>query len=349
MKKTIVTFLMFLCVSLVACSEKSNGQPRSAGNGSSSPSPSRLPEDMPENFDYSKLMHSEQGTCGVKGGVYFKYLLIEDIIVGKSERGKDLLAEVRVALSSDRKFVAHYEEKEVEEYTATGYTHKRDKSRIISGYWFLDDQTMVIGDLLRIKAKMVDNRVKASAVFLRDVITSHISGMTANGVMVWSTSPGAKSYREVCPRVESQLGNFVGFASQNDPESIKMSSLQLVQGQQFKTGSFYVNDMQVFLHKGGSFHLLLSGVDMNDATRTLKHYVVEESYWERTTSNKLNFYIGALLKKTDGGARLCLTKDLYYITPMNEMIDFPMEEGKCVDLEFHASNYSLDDLTGNYR
>ncbi|MBX2988851.1 MAG: hypothetical protein KF802_13250 [Bdellovibrionaceae bacterium] len=165
MKKAIVTFLMFLCVSLVACSEKSNGQPRFAGNGSPSSSPNSLPEDVPENFDYSKLMHSEQGTCGVKGGVYFKYLLIEDIIVGKSERGKDVLAEVRVALSPDRKFVAHYEEKEVEEYTATGYTHKRDKSRFISGYWFLDDQTMVIGDLLRVKAKMVDNRVKASAVF----------------------------------------------------------------------------------------------------------------------------------------------------------------------------------------
>lgn len=62
MKKAIVTFLMFLCVSLVACSEKSNGQPRFAGNGSPSPSPNSLPEDVPENFDYSKLMYSEQGT-----------------------------------------------------------------------------------------------------------------------------------------------------------------------------------------------------------------------------------------------------------------------------------------------
>lgn len=309
MKKAIVTFLMFLCVSLVACSEKSNGQSQSAGTGNPAPAPSRLPDYVPERFDYNKLMYAEQGTCGVKGGVYFKYLLIEDAIVGKSERGNDLLAEVRVVLTSDRKFVAQYEEKEVESYTATGYTHKRDKSRIISGYWFLDDQTMIVGDLLKIKARTVDNRVKASAVFLRDVIAPNISGMTANGVMVWSTSPGTKSYREVCPTVDSQLGNFAGFASQNDPESIKMSSLQLVQGQQFKTGSFHVNDMQLFLHKGGSFHLLLSGVDMNDPTRTLKHYVVEESYWERATSNKLNFYIGALLKKANGGARLCLTKD----------------------------------------
>jgi len=349
MKKTIVTFLMFLCVSLVACSEKSNGQSQSAGTGNPTPGPSRLPDYVPEKFDFSKLMYAEQGTCGVKGGVYFKYLLIEDAIVGKSERGNDLLAEVRVVLTPDRKFVAQYEEKEVESYTATGYTHKRDKSRIISGYWFLNNQTMIVGDLLKIKARIVDNRVKASAAFLRDVITPGANGMTANGVMVWSTSPGTKSYREVCPTTDGQLGSFSGFVSQNDPESIKMSSLQLVQGQQFKTGSFYVNDMQLFLHKGGSFHLLVSGVDLNDPTRTLKHYVVEESYWEHAISNKLNFYIGALLKKANGGARLCLTKDLYYITPMNEVIDFPMEEGKCVDLKFRASSFSLDDLTGNYR
>ncbi len=259
------------------------------------------------------------------------------------------MAEVRVVLSPDRKFVAHYEEKEVENYTATGYAHKRDKSRIISGHWFLDGEALVIGDLLRINARMVDNRVKASAIFLRDVITSNVSGMTASGVMVWSTSPGTKSYREVCPTVESQLGNFAGFVSQNDPEDIRMSSLKLVQGQQFQSGSVYVNDVQLFLHKGGSFHVLLSGVDMNDPARTLKHYVVEESYWERTSSNKLNFYIGSLLKKSNGGARLCFTKDLYYITSMNEVIDFPMEDGKCVDLEFGASTYSLDDLTANYR
>ncbi|MBX3032596.1 MAG: hypothetical protein KF865_01630 [Bdellovibrionaceae bacterium] len=349
MKKAIVTFLMLLCVSFVACSQKSNGQSPPAGTGSSSPTPGHLPDNVSENFDYNKLMYSEQGTCGAKGGVYFKYLLIEDSVVGKSERGNDLLAEVRIALSPDRKFVAHYEEKEVENYTATGYAHKRDKSRIISGYWFLDEQTMVVGDLLRVKARMVDNRAKVSAIFLRDVITPNLRGMAVSGGMVWSTSPGTKSYREVCPTMESQLGSFAGFASQNDPESIKMSSLQLVQGQQFQSGSFYISDMQLFLHKGGSFHLLLSGVDMNDPTRTLKHYIVEESYWDRTATNKLNFYIGALLKKANGGAKLCLTRDLYYVTPLNEVIDFPIEEGKCVDLEFRASNYSLDDLTGNYR
>lgn len=349
MKKAIVTFLMFLSVSLVACSEKSNGQSQSANTGKPTPSPSRLPDYVPEEkFDFNKLMYDEQGACGVKSGVYFKYLLIEDTVVGKSERGNDLLAEVRVVLTPDRKFVAQYEEKEVESYTANGYTHKRDKTRVVSGYWFLDNQTLVIGDLLKVKARMEENRVKASAVFLRDVITSGVTGLTARGAMVWSTSPGTKSYREVCPTKESQLGNFSVFASNNESESIKMSSLQLIQGQQFQVGSFHVNDMQLFLHKNGNFHLLINGIDMNDPNYQLKHYVVEESYWERTSSNNLNFYIGSLLKKSSGGAQLCITKDLWHINPKGEVLDFPTQ-GKCVDLEFRASNYNLDDLTSNYR
>lgn len=349
MKKAIVTFLMFVSVSLVACSEKSNGQPQSANAGKSNPAPSQPQGSTPdEKFDFNKLMYVEQGTCGVKSGVYFKYLLIEDTVVGKSERGNDLLAEVRVVLTPDRKFIAQYEEKEVDNYTANGYMHKRDKARVVSGYWFIDNQTLVVGDLLKVKARMEENRVKASAVFLRDVITSGITGMSARGAMVWSTSPGAKSYREVCPTKESQLGNFSVFASQNEPESIKMSSLQLPQGQQFQLGSFYVNDMQLFLHKNGEFHLLINGTDLNDPNHQLKHYVVEESYWERTSSNNLDFYIGALLKKANGGAQLCLTKDLWHITPNNEVLDFPAQ-GRCVDLEFRASNYNLDDLTSKYR
>lgn len=128
MKKTIVTFLMFLCVGLVACSEKSNGHSQSAGTGSPASAPSRLPDYVPEKFDYNKLMYSVQGTCGAKGGVYFKYLLIEDIVVGKSERGNDLLAEVRVVLTPDRKFVAQYEEKEVESYTATRSWNRIERS-----------------------------------------------------------------------------------------------------------------------------------------------------------------------------------------------------------------------------
>lgn len=349
MKKAIVTFLMLLSVSLVACSEKSSGHSQSANTGKPTPAPNRQPDYVPQDkFDFNKLMYAEQGTCGRKSGVYFKYLLIEDTLVGKSERGNDLLAEVRVVLTPDRKFVAQYEEKEIESYIANGYTHKRNKARVVSGYWVIDNQTLILGDLLKINARMEEGRVKATANFLRDVVTSGVAGMTARGAMVWSTSPGTKSYREVCPTTESQLGNFSAFASKREPESIKMSSLQLVQGQQFKAGSFYVNDLQLFLHKNGDFHLLINGVDMNDPNYQLKHYVVEDSYWERTSSNNLNFYVGALLKKANGGAQLCITKDLWHITPKGEVLDFPMQ-GRCVDLEFRASNYNLDDLTSNYR
>lgn len=349
MKKAIVTFLMFLSVSLVACSEKSNGQPQSANADKPAPTPNRQPGNAAdEKFDFNKLLYAEQGACGVKSGVYFKYLLIEDTVVGKSERGNDLLAEVRIVLTPDRKFVAQYEEKEVDSYTANGYMHKRDKARVVSGYWFIDDQTLVVGDLLKVKAHMEENRVKASAVFLRDVITSGITGTSAKGSMVWSTSPGVKSYREACPTKESQLGNFSVFASRSESESIKLSSLQLSQGQQFQLGSFYVNDMQLFLHKNGEFHLLINGIDLNDPNSQLKHYVVEESHWDRKSSNNLDFYIGALLKKANGGAQLCLTKDLWHITPNDEVLDFPAQ-GRCVDLEFRASNYNLDDLTSRYR
>ena len=66
------------------------------------------------------------------------------------------------------------------------------------------------------------------------------------------------------------------------------------------------------------------------------------------SSNNLDFYIGALLKKANGRAQLCLTKDLWHITPNSVVLDFPAQ-GRCVDLEFRASNYNLDDLTSNYR
>ncbi len=349
MKKAIVTFLMLLSVSLMACSEKSMGHSQSTNRSNPSPVPSQQHDYVPQDkFDFNKMMYTEQGTCGDKSGIYFKYLLTEDTMVGKSDRGNDLLAEVRVVLTPDRKFVAQYKEKEIESYTANGYTHKRNKARIVSGYWTIDNHTLILGDLLKINARMEEGRVKATATFLRDVVTSGVAGMTVKGAMVWSTSPGTKSYREVCPKAENQLGNFSAFASRSELESIKMSSLQLMQGQQFQAGSFYVNDLQLFLHKNGDFHLLINGVDMTDPNYQLKHYVVEDSYWERTSSNKLNFYVGGLLKKANGGAQLCITKDLWHVAPKGEILDFPMQ-GRCIDLEFRASNYNLDDLTSNYR
>ena len=341
--KAIVTFLLFSSIGLSAC-----GQESSSRGGVDTVVKQEIPEpNQTQKFDYAKIMYAEQGTCGSKGGVYFKYLLVEDTLVGKSERGKDLLAEVRVVLSPNRKFTAIYDEKEVDSYTASGYTHKRRKSRMISGYWSPDGDSIKLGDFIKIKARMEENRVRASVVFLRDVISTNVEGMKMNAAMVWSTSPGTKSYSEVCPTSENQLGSFSKYVAQSDPQSTKLSSLQLPPGKRFEIGQYLVNDVQMFVHKSG-FDLLLQVIDMKDPNYELKHYVVENSFWEKTAANSLSLYIGRLSLKDGDVPQLCLTKDLFFVTEEKEILDFQMN-GRCIKLEYRASNYTLDDLTSNYR
>ena len=291
-------------------------------------------------FDYRKMLYGTDGVCG-QGGFYFKLLSADDAVIGQ-RNGQDVMVDSRILLYLNGKFQVEITEKYIASYTATGYTYKKKKSRYIEGYYVLANGKLLLGDLMEITGRSVDNRIQASILYKKDVMYRGLAHREVMGHMVWSTS-AIKSERETCPKSDENLGDFAKFQARPNHTVLQMKALSTTEP--MYTSGFNFKSIQVFLESDGSYALVIQGSTLGSSS--IANYYVDSGYWEQSGGH-LVLYHGVLsLGYNSDDATLQFSRDLLLVGN-GKAFSVPMT-GKTISLKFGPSDLTKDDLTDTYR
>lgn len=329
--------LIALAMGLGACSSNSDssnnngGTVTPAGGGGNPPA---------QSFDYKRFLYSTSGVCG-KGGFYFRFLSASDTVIGK-DYGHDIMVDSRILLYANGSFEVETTEKYILEYLPDGYKYRQQKSRYVSGQYREENGKLILGDLMELTGSEVGNRLVASILYKKNLMSPGLRGMTVSGNMVWSTAE-IRSERETCPNDEDKLREFDQFKARANRSTTNLNSLAT--NEQVIAGSVTIKRLELILHSDGNYQVVARASVPDFAFDW--SYIIDSGIWERRGSElKLNNGFVSL-----GGERDAV--NLTFTRKVNLYTDdktYPIDlTGRTFTLKYGASDLTTDDLTYKYR
>ena len=79
--------------------------------------------------------------------MYYRFASSDDVKIGLSDAGKDMLARVQILLLEDRTYRAFYQEVDVYDYTDNGYRWDKSREKYLSGSWKVVEDRVVFENL----------------------------------------------------------------------------------------------------------------------------------------------------------------------------------------------------------
>lgn len=296
-------------------------------------------------FDYKRIHYTTDGSCAA-GNVYFRFLSVENVNLGKNAIGNDILADADVLIHADGRYEVEYLEKYIIDYTSTGYRYKRQRVRNFEGRWKEADGKLVLDDLMEITAREQDRKVEAEVIYKKDIVTAGLKGAVAKGVNVWSTA-GIRSYREVCATEQDTLGVFEKFRSRNSRVNISLNGL--VSNDPMLVGEVAISGMELFIHPDGRYHLVARAKTPADNYLVERPYIIESGTWERFGSQlKLYYSIVSMVYGSNGVELKFNRNPMLFDDDHNKGYTLALT-GKSVKMMMSHSSLNMDDLTDTYR
>jgi len=296
-------------------------------------------------FDYKRIQYTTDGSCSA-GNVYFRFLSVENVNLGKNAFENDILADADVLIHADGRYEVEYLEKYITDYTPTGYRYKRQRVRNFEGKWKEVDGKIILDDLMEITAREQDRKVEAAVLYKKDIVTAGLKGATARGVNVWSTA-GILSYREVCATEQDTLGMFERFRSRDSRVNISLNGL--VSNDRMVVGEVAISGMELLIHPDGNYHLVARAKTSADNFSVERPYIIESGTWERFGSQLKLYYSVVSLAYGNNGVELSFTRDpVLFDDDHNKAYPLALT-GKRVRLMMSRSSLNMDDLTDTYR
>jgi|SRR3989344_1617168 len=296
-------------------------------------------------FDYKRVQYATDGSCA-KGSLYFRYLSVEDVKLGQTAEGNDILVDADVLLYSNGQYEVEYTEKYITDYTDTGYRYKKQKVRNFAGHWNEIGGKLVLDDLMDVSAQEVEGKVVGSVLYKKDIVTVGLRGTTARAVNVWS-SAAIRSYREMCPNEQDVLGSFEKFRARNNLETNSLNGLASTE--RMTVSNVEIRQMHLILHTNGSYHVMVLARVPADGYSSERPYTLESGSWERM-GQMLKLYHGMVSMAYGGvGVDLRFTRDVVLFDDVNQKAYSLALTGKSVKLMFSPSPFNMDDLTDTYR
>ena len=296
-------------------------------------------------FDYKRVQYTTDGSCA-KGSLYFRYLSVEDVKLGQTAEGKDILVEADVLLYSNGQYEVEYKEKYITDYTDTGYRYKKQKVRNFAGNWKEAAGKLVLDDVMDIIAQELDGKIVGRVLYKKNIVTPGLKGATARAVNVWS-SAAIRSYREMCPSEQDVLGSFEKFRARSSLQTISLNGL--ASAERMTVSNVEIRQMHLILHTDGSYHVMVLARVPADGFASERVYTLESGSWERM-GQMLKLYHGMVSMAYGGsGVELRFTRDVVLFDDVNQKV-YPLAlTGKNIKLMFAPSPFSMDDLTDTYR
>ncbi|MGE3681001.1 MAG: hypothetical protein AB7G93_04685 [Bdellovibrionales bacterium] len=296
-------------------------------------------------LDYKRIHYTTDGSCAA-GNIYFRFLSVENVNLGKNAIGNDILADADVLIHSDGRYEVEYLEKYITDYTATGYRYKRQRVRNFEGNWKDVNGKLVLDDLMEISAQELDRKVVAEVHYKKDIVTAGLKGAIAKGVNVWSTA-GIRSYREVCATDQDTLGAFETFRSRDSRTSIALKGL--VSSDRLVAGEVAISGMELLIHPDGRYHLIARAKTSVDSFSVERPYIIESGTWERFGSQLKLYYSVVNLVYGSNGVELKFTRDPMLFDDEHNKGYMLALTGKSVRMKMAPSSLNMDDLTDTYR
>jgi hypothetical protein len=342
--KVIALAAIAFAVTLSGCAEHKDGPQDKAlianqtplGGGTRAPATS---------FDYKRVQYLTDGTCSA-GNVYFRYLSVEDVNLGKDAIGNDIMAEADVLIHANNRYEVEYKEKYITDYTTNGYRYKRQRVRNFEGTVKVMNGKLLLDDLMEIKAQEVEGKVVATVLYKKNIVTQGLKNVAVKAVNVWSTA-GIRNHREVCPDEENTLGIFSNFRARETRTSIALKGLST--NERVMAGQVTLNGLELILHADGNYHLLARVRLPGDNYGSERPYIIESGVWDRAGS-MLKLYYGIVrMAQYGSGVELRFTRDLTLFDDENQKSYQLALTGKTVKLISGPSEFNMDDLMDTYR
>jgi hypothetical protein len=296
-------------------------------------------------FDYKRIYYTTDGSCAA-GNIYFRFLSVENVNLGKNALGNDILADADVLIHADGRYEVEYLEKYITDYTPTGFRYKRQRVRNFEGKWKEVAGKLVLDDLMEISAREQDQKVEAEVLYKKDIVTVGLKGSIARGVNVWSTA-GIRSYREVCETDQDTLGAFEKFRSRESRGNISLNAL--VSTERMLVGEVAIAGMELFIHPDGRYHLVARAKTSADNYSVERPFIIESGSWERH-GTQLKLYYGIVnLIYGSNGVELQFTRNpMLFEDDHNKAFTLNLT-GKSIRMMMSRSTLNMDDLNDNYR
>lgn len=339
MIKVITTGLALLLL-LSACESQHDLDAIPTGlSGGTTSNPT--PEVSKQIFDYKKFYYDRSASCGGRA-MGFRYLDVNDVLLGKSKNGNDVLAAMKVLIYPNGLYEAEYEEKDVLSYMLTGYSYKKTRVRNFSNSWIVRDGKMILAGIAVIEGHDVAGKMTGAVQYLKNIVSHGLKDKVARANMVWGTSE-IRSHREICPEKEDLALEFGQFLSRKNRSEISLRSLQMSEDQQFFSGDMVVTGMELFVDPDGSYNLVAKVQLPEDDYRTDQEFLVENGSW-KTQDRRLVLYFGSAgISSESTSVDLTFSRDLWIY--MGDKVRNLKMIGRTLTLKYQPSSIGMDELT----
>ena len=132
----------------------------------------------PENY-FRQFLYRQTGSCRSLQEAHH-YAMSEDVKIGVTPFGKDVLANLSLFMKEDGTYKALYQEMIVQRYfpDGGGYYYDSPKERVFAGQWGISGGKLVLSGLGQASALQYNGRPTAQLVVEVDILSAGFKGKT---------------------------------------------------------------------------------------------------------------------------------------------------------------------------